>query len=194
MSVTTHEVGFEGLDALGGVDALCLFVAEDDRPLPSTAGYVDWRMCGALSRVLKGGLFTGVKDDWLLLPSDGKLPVPRIFVVGLGPRKALDAAGLGEALGNAARVLAKAKVDSVGLGPRSGLNKEALGAALASAARVLAKAKVESVALEIPGGGQVDEAAQAAALQQHFLPGFKGKHVAILADKALAKLLPVRKS
>ena len=31
MSVTTHEVGFEGLDALGGVDALCLFVAEDDR-------------------------------------------------------------------------------------------------------------------------------------------------------------------
>ena len=115
MSVTTHDVGFEGLDALEGVDALCLFVAEDDRPLPGTAGYVDWRLCGALSRVLQGGLFTGVKNDWLLLPSDGKLAVPRIFVVGLGPRKALDAAALGEALGNAARVLAKAKVESVAL-------------------------------------------------------------------------------
>jgi leucyl aminopeptidase len=162
VSVTAYDIGFEGLDALAGVDALCLFVAEDDRPLPGTAGYVDWRLCGSLSRVLKAGFFTGVKDDWLLLPSDGRLPFPRVFAVGLGPRSAL--------------------------------NKEALGAALASAARVLAKAKVESVALEIPGGGQVDEAAQAAALQQHFLPGFKGKHVAILADKALAKLLPVRKS
>jgi leucyl aminopeptidase len=162
VSVTVYDIGFEGLDSLAGVDALCLFVAEDDRPLPGTAGYVDWRLCGSLSRVLKAGFFTGVKDDWLLLPSDGRLPFPRVFVVGLGPRQAL--------------------------------SKESLGQALASAARVLAKAKVESVALELPAGAQVDEAAQAAALQQHFLPGFKGKQVAILADKALAKLLSVRKS
>ncbi|WP_224370802.1 M17 family peptidase N-terminal domain-containing protein [Hyalangium versicolor] len=162
MSVTTYEVGLDGLDALTGVDALCLFVAEDDRPLPGTAGYVDWRLCGALSRVLKQGFFTGVKSDWLLLPSDGRLPVPRIFAVGLGARKNLDAG--------------------------------ALGAALANAAQVLEKAKVESVALELPGNGKVDEAAQSQALQQHFLPGFKGKRVTILADKGLAKLLPVRKS
>ncbi|MDY7229938.1 M17 family peptidase N-terminal domain-containing protein [Hyalangium rubrum] len=162
MNVTAHEIGFEGLDTLAGVDALCLFVAEDDRPLPGTAGYVDWRLCGDLSRVLKAEFFTGVKDDWLLLPTDGRLPFPRIFAVGMGPRKSL--------------------------------TPEALGKALASAARVLAKAKVESVALEIPGGGEVDEAAQAAALQQHFLPGFKGKRVSLLADKGLARLLPGRKS
>ncbi|HZI13643.1 MAG TPA: M17 family peptidase N-terminal domain-containing protein [Myxococcus sp.] len=112
---TTHDIGLEGLDALGGVDALCLFVAEDDRPLPTTAGYVDWRLCGALSRVLKAGFFTGAKDDWLLLPSDGKLMVPRIFVVGLGPRKRLDAGALGEALAGAGKVLTRAKVDSVAL-------------------------------------------------------------------------------
>ena len=162
MSVTAHDIGFEGLDALVGVDALCLFVAEDDRPLSGTAGYVDWRLCGSLSRVLKKGFFTGVKDDWLLLPSDGRLPFPRVFAVGLGRRGALD--------------------------------RDALGQVLASAAKVLAKAKVESVALEIPSGANLDEAAQAAALQQHFLPGFKGRQVAILADKPLAKLLPVRKS
>lgn len=162
MSVTAYEIGFEGLDTLAGVDALCLFVAEDDRPLPGTAGYVDWRLCGALSRVLKAKFFTGAKDDWLLLPSEGRLPFPRIFVVGLGRR--------------------------------ADLSRESLGQVLASAAKVLGKAKADSVALELPSGAQVDEAAQAAALQQHFLPGFKGKHVAILADKALAKLLPVRKA
>lgn len=162
MSVTTYEIGLEGLDALTGVDALCLFVAEDDRPLPGTAGYVDWRLCGSLSRVLKGGFFTGAKEDWLLVPSDGRMPIGRIFAVGLGTRKSLDTATLGRVLANAAQVLAKANVDSV--------------------------------ALEIPFGGQVDEAAQAQALQQHFLPGFKGKRVTVLADKALAKLLPVKKS
>jgi len=162
VSVTTYDIGLEGLDALAGVDALCLFVAEDDRPLPGIAGYVDWRLCGSLSRVLQQGFFTGVKDDWLLVPSEGRVPLARIFAVGLGARKSLDAA--------------------------------ALGRAMASAAEVLAKAKVESVALEIPGGGRVDEATQAEALQQHFLPAFKGKRVTVLADKALAKLLPVRKS
>jgi hypothetical protein len=126
---TTLEVGFEGLDALGDADALCLFIAEDDRPLPSTAGYVDWRLCGALSRVLQGGFFTGVKDDWLLLPSDGKLPVPRIFVVGLGSRKKLDAEALGEALAGAAKVLSRAKVSAVAL-------EVPAGGGLSDAARV----------------------------------------------------------
>jgi hypothetical protein len=162
VNVSTYEIGLEGLDALAGVDALCLFVAEDDRPLPGTAGYVDWRLCGALSRVLKQGFFTGVKSDWLLLPSDGRIPIPRIFAVGMGARKDLDAG--------------------------------ALGAALANAAQVLNKARVESVALELAGSGRVDEAAQAQALQQHFLPAFKGKRVTVLADKVLGKLLPVRKS
>ncbi|HEX8819845.1 MAG TPA: M17 family peptidase N-terminal domain-containing protein [Archangium sp.] len=161
MNVSAHDIGLEGLDALRGVDALCLFVGEDDRPLPATAGYVDWRLCGALSRILQSGFFVGARDDSLLLPTDGRFPVPRVFIIGLGRRKGLDASSLGEVLANAARVMAKAKV--------------------------------EGVALEIPGAGQFEDAARASALNEKFLPAFKGQRVAVLADKELARRLPGRK-
>lgn len=115
MNVSAHDIGLAGLDALQELDALCLFVGEDDRPLPGSAGYVDWRLCGALSRVLQSGFFVGARDDSLLMPSDGRFPVPRIFVIGLGPRRALEASSLGEALAHAGRVLSRAGVNSVAL-------------------------------------------------------------------------------
>ncbi|MFL5358924.1 M17 family peptidase N-terminal domain-containing protein [Archangium sp.] len=158
MNVSAYDIGLEGLDSLEGVDALCLFVGEDDRPLPGSAGYVDWRLCGSLSRILQSGFFVGAREDSLLLPTDGGFSVPRVFVIGLGQRSTLDASSLGEAL--------------------------------AYAARVLAKAKVEAVALEIPGSGALDEGARASALKEKFLPVFKGKKVAVLADKELARRLP----
>jgi hypothetical protein len=158
VNVSAYDIGLEGLDSLEGVDALCLFVGEDDRPLPGSAGYVDWRLCGSLSRILQSGFFVGAREDSLLLPTDGGFSVPRVFVIGLGQRSTLDASSLGEAL--------------------------------AYAARVLAKAKVEAVALEIPGSGALDEGARASALKEKFLPAFKGKKVAVLADKELARRLP----
>jgi hypothetical protein len=161
VNVAAYDVGLQGLDSLEGVDALCLFVGEDDRPLPGSAGYVDWRLCGALSRVLQSGFFVGARDDSLLLPTDGRFPVPRVFIIGLGRRKGLDASSLGEVL--------------------------------ATAARVMAKAKVEGVALEIPGAGQLEDATRASALNEKFLPAFKGQRVAVLADKELARRLPGRK-
>ena len=33
MKVTAHDIAMETLDALEGIDALCLFVGEDERPL-----------------------------------------------------------------------------------------------------------------------------------------------------------------
>ena len=126
MNVAAYDVGLAGLDSLEGVDALCLFVGEDDRPLPGSAGYVDWRLCGSLSRILQSGFFVGAREDSLLLPSDGRFPVPRIFVIGLGQRRALDASSLGEALANAGQVLARAKVEAVALEiPGSGALDEA---------------------------------------------------------------------
>ena len=113
--MTAHDIGLEGLDALAGVDALLLFVGEDERPLQGSAGYVDWRLCGQLSRLLVAGFFTGEAGDSLLLPADGRLPPARIFAVGLGHRDTLDAARLSSVLREAARVLTKAGAQSVAL-------------------------------------------------------------------------------
>lgn len=159
MMLSAHEVGLDSLDTLESVDALCLFVAEDERPLRGTAGYVDWRLCGALSRVLKGGFFTGAPDDWLLLPSNGRIRMRRIFAAGIGRSDALDPQGL--------------------------------GSALEKAARTLSRANVESVALEIPGGAALDDGTRAALLVNQFLPKFAGARVAVLSERALARLLPL---
>jgi hypothetical protein len=121
-----QEPSLEALDGLIGCDALCLFVAEDDRPLSGAAGFVDWRLGGGLSRVLQQGFFIGAVDDRLLVPTSGTLPVPRIFAVGVGLEAGLDAARLGTLLEGAAAMLKKAGVGSVALAlPRgSGLGDE----------------------------------------------------------------------
>ncbi|MBS1152817.1 MAG: Cytosol aminopeptidase [Myxococcaceae bacterium] len=118
---TAQEPSLEALDSLLGCDALCLFVAEDDRPLSGAAGFVDWRLGGGLSRVLEQGFFIGEVDDRLLFPTGGSLPVPRIFAVGVGREASLDAARLGNLLEGAAAMLKKAGVGSVALAlPRGG--------------------------------------------------------------------------
>ncbi len=115
MNLSTHEIGFESLDALEGLDALCLFVGEDDRPLKGAAGYVDWRLAGALSRVLMNEFFVGVAKDCLLLPSNGRIAIPRIFACGSGPSSQLDPERLRELLADAAERLDRAKIRSVAL-------------------------------------------------------------------------------
>lgn len=111
----SQEPSLEALDALGGCDALCLFLAEDDRPLSGAAGYVDWRMGGGLSRVLLQGFFVGAADDRLLVPTAGTLAVPRLFAVGVGKEASLDEARLGKVLEGAAAMLKRAGVASVAL-------------------------------------------------------------------------------
>lgn len=113
MNLSTHDIGLESLDALTGYDSLCIFVAEDERPLQATAGYVDWRMCGALSAVLVEKFFTGAEAETLLLPTHGRFPASRIFVIGLGKVGKLDAEVLGRLLSHAARTLARAGAQSV---------------------------------------------------------------------------------
>ncbi len=109
------ESGLASLDALSGTEAVCCFMTEDERPLPGATGFLDWRLCGELSRILKTGFFTGVPGEALLLPGSGRVPARRIFAVGLGKAAKVTAGGVGHALEKAADMLSKAQVNSVAL-------------------------------------------------------------------------------
>lgn len=115
MSVERLEPGLVAVDGLGGLEAVCCLLTEDERPLPGAAGFVDWRLCGALSRVLKSGFFRGLPGEHLLVPTDGRLPSPKLFAVGLGRGAGVTTLGLEHALEDAARMLKDAGVRSVAL-------------------------------------------------------------------------------
>jgi hypothetical protein len=66
---------------------------------------------------------------------------------------------------------------------------EELVRVMGDAARMLSRAQVQTVALEIPGSGQLEEPARAAALLNQFVPDFHGSHVAVLSDKGVSRLL-----
>lgn len=81
LRIEVAELGLPALDALD-VDALLVFVGQE-RPLQGLAGYADWRLCGAISRAIRGGLFHATAGEALLLPSGGRMKPARIFCVGL---------------------------------------------------------------------------------------------------------------
>jgi hypothetical protein len=128
--VRAQEAGLDALDAAPDLDALCLFVAEDERPLTGLAGFVDWRLCGQLSRLLVRGFFTGEPKDKVLLPSEGRLGPPRIFAIGVGKKAQLDPLRLSEAFADAAVTLNKAQSRAVAIGvPGGGQLDDAVRAA-----------------------------------------------------------------
>ncbi len=112
MRVSGTQLSFAALDRLTGIDAVCLFVCEDDRPLHGLPGLVDWRLCGMLSRVLKEGRFVGALGDTLLVPGAGRMAAPRIFCIGAGPRAELNLHALGRVMRRAADVLSLARSQS----------------------------------------------------------------------------------
>lgn len=68
-------------------EALIVGFFEDVRPLKGLAGELDWLLCGSLSRLILHHKLRGALGDVALLTSQGKLPVQKIFMVGLGPKK-----------------------------------------------------------------------------------------------------------
>ncbi len=107
--------GLDALDALSGIEALCCFVTEDERPLSGATGFLDWRLCGQLSKILGSGFFVGAPGDKLLVPSDERVPARKVFAVGLGRAQGVTALGLEHALTQSAAMLTRAGVASVAL-------------------------------------------------------------------------------
>jgi len=63
-------------------DALALFVGPE-RPLLGLAGHADWVLAGAVSRALRSGTYGGEAGEQLLLPTGGRLQIPRAFCFGV---------------------------------------------------------------------------------------------------------------
>lgn len=90
MRIELAELGLAALDALD-VEALALPVGPE-RPLQGLAGYVDWRLCGAVSRAILSGAWDPVGGEALLLTSGGRVPPSRVFCFAVAGD--LDASGL----------------------------------------------------------------------------------------------------
>lgn len=75
------------LDSLSGIDSLCLWVRADERPVRGLTSFVDWRLCGYLSRLLQEAYFRGEAGEALLLAFEEGLPCRRVFVLGLGQKR-----------------------------------------------------------------------------------------------------------
>jgi hypothetical protein len=58
----------------------------DERPLRGGAAHADWRMCGALSRLIQRGRLSGSFGEAALMPATGGLRVRWLLALGLGRR------------------------------------------------------------------------------------------------------------
>jgi hypothetical protein len=105
LRIEVAELGLPALDALD-VDALLVLVGPE-RPLQALAGYADWRLCGALSRAMRSGLFGAAPGEALLLPSGGRLRPARVFCIGL-PAAALPPASYPAVVRNACGAVGRA--------------------------------------------------------------------------------------
>ncbi|MBL93144.1 MAG: hypothetical protein CMH56_15190 [Myxococcales bacterium] len=69
-------------------DTLMVGIHQDVRPLKGAAGFIDWRLCGEISNLLRNQSFHGEPGEVLLISGRGRLPAIRIFLMGWGPVKA----------------------------------------------------------------------------------------------------------
>lgn len=87
--------GVPGLDETAPrerADLAVLTYCADERPLRGLAALIDWRLSGALSRLLRSGFCTGAAGETLLMPGRRGLPAARMILAGLGPSGELTAA------------------------------------------------------------------------------------------------------
>jgi hypothetical protein len=83
------EPSLKSLDELEA-DTLAIGITSDGRPLTGAAGFVDWRLCGQLSKLIVDGTITGAAGEKVLVPTGGRIPVPRLLLFGWGERDRLD--------------------------------------------------------------------------------------------------------
>ena len=91
-------------------DAVAVGFFEDIRPLKGAAGALDWILCGSLSHLIIRKKICGALGETALLTTGGKIPAPKVFMVGLGPRSQITPATLREASRTVATIIVAAGV------------------------------------------------------------------------------------
>jgi hypothetical protein len=76
---------FSGKLAKLSAEALAVGCFEDVRPLRGLAGEIDWLYSGIFSNLLSESRITGKRGEILLLSTQGKMRIPKVLLVGLGP-------------------------------------------------------------------------------------------------------------
>jgi len=82
LEVSVVDEAVERVDA----DVAIVGCLSDERPLRGAAARADWRLCGAISRLLLAGDLAGEEGEAALFPSGGGVRAPRVMALGLGPR------------------------------------------------------------------------------------------------------------
>jgi len=113
MDLSFFPLTLEAIDR-AAAESLCLFIAEDERPLTGLAGLADWRLSGRLSRLLRNGALTGSAGEAVLTSPGGRLGFQKLFLFGVGP-KGQDEAEVALQLGEGLRKIAQAGVQEAAL-------------------------------------------------------------------------------
>ncbi len=80
MQIEGYSGGLSRLRA----DVLFVSCFEDIRPIQGLASEVDWIYSGVFSKMLMQNHFSGGLGEALLIPTDEKLHVPKVILLGLG--------------------------------------------------------------------------------------------------------------
>jgi len=113
--VTPLVPSLHALDSLSGIDSLCLWLCSDERPVRGLASFVDWRICGYLSRLLQSAHFQGEAEEALLLALEEGLPCRRVFVLGLGEKREWTAESIEQQVKKTQKKLRMAGVSSLAM-------------------------------------------------------------------------------
>lgn len=112
MDLSFFPLTLEAVDQ-AAAESLCLFIAEDERPLTGLAGLADWRLSGRLSRLLRSGALTGEEGEAVLTPPGTRLGFQKLFLFGLGTSQ--DEASLMRRVAEGMRKVAQAGVQEAAL-------------------------------------------------------------------------------
>ena len=74
-------------------EVLVVPLFEDQRPLGGPVAVVDWRLDGALTRMILGGELSGRHGEVLAMPANAKFAAPWVMITGGGRWRTLDDRG-----------------------------------------------------------------------------------------------------